>query len=165
MLCTGDETKTRQFPRPRRGGPFTAPADGIPILVVDDDANFCTAVSRALASGPFVPFPVRGGVDALRFLARAAPFENAPRPAFVVLDFNLPDLGAPAVLADMQVHPLHRAIPVLVLSQIPGSADENAALRAGAQAYQGKPSRAAALRDLLLRFWRTYARPHGDSGR
>src|SRR5437899_2195725 len=107
MLCTGDETTTREGPPRRRGGPFTAPTDGVPILIVDDDANFCAAVSRALASVPFLPFSVRGGVDALRFLARAAPFEDAPRPAFVVLDFNLPDLNAPAVLADMRAHPLH----------------------------------------------------------
>jgi CheY-like chemotaxis protein len=97
----------------------------------------------------------------LRFLARAAPFDGASRPAFVVLDFNLPDLDAPAVLADMRTDPLHRAIPVLVVSQIPGPSDESAALRAGAQAYQAKPSRAAALRDLLVRFWQT----HGDPGR
>jgi CheY-like chemotaxis protein len=165
MLCTGDETTTREGPRHRRGGPFTAPTDGIPILIVDDDAHFCTAVSRALASVPFLPFSVRGGVDALRFLARAAPFQDAPRPAFVVLDFNLPDLDAPAVLADMRAHPLHRAIPVLVLSQIPGPADENAALQAGAQAYQAKPSHAAALRELLLGFWCTHSGPHGHPGR
>ena len=47
------------------------------------------------------------------------------------------------------------------MSQIPGRADETAALRAGAQAYEGKPSRAAALRELLVDFWRT----HGDPRR
>jgi CheY-like chemotaxis protein len=161
MLCTGDETTRRESPRRRREAVFTRPADGVPILVVDDDPNFCTAVARALASGPFLPFSVRGGADALRFLARVAPFEDAPRPAFVVLDFNLPDLDAPAVLAGMRAHPLHRTIPVLVVSQIPGSADETAALGAGAQSYQAKPSRPAALRDLLVGFWET----HGDPGR
>ena len=60
----------------------------------------------------------------------------------------------------MRADPRHRTIPVLVLSQIPGRADEHAALRAGAQTYQGKPSRAAALRDLILGFWHTHARPH-----
>ena len=83
--------------------------------------------------------------------------DSLRRPGFVVLDFNLPDLNAPAALAD----PLLRALPVLVLTQIPGPADERAVLAAGARAYHGKPSRAAALRELLVDFWRT----HGDPGR
>ena len=53
----------------------------MPILILDDDARFCAA-SRALASLPFVPFSVRGGADALQFLARTARFEDASRPAF-----------------------------------------------------------------------------------
>ena len=44
-----------------------------------------------------------------------------------------------------------------VLSEILGSAEENAALQAGAQTYRAKPSRAAAARDLLRAFWRTHA--------
>jgi len=142
-------------------GPFAAAADAVPILVVDDDPNFCTAVERALAATPLRPFTVRSGGDALRFLARATPFADAPEPAFVVLDFNLPDVDAPGVLAGLRADPRHRARPVLVVSQIPGRADEEAALRAGAQTYHAKPSRAAALRELILEFWRT----HGDPGR
>ena len=67
----------------RRAGTADAPAptDGVPILILDDDARFCAA-SRALASLPFVPFSVRGGADALQFLARTARFEDASRPAF-----------------------------------------------------------------------------------
>ena len=52
----------------------------MPILILDDDARFCAA-SRALASLPFVPFSVRGGADALQFLARTAR-SDASRPAF-----------------------------------------------------------------------------------
>ena len=162
MLWAGDETPTRTPGRQHREARLTSPADEVPILVVDDDANFCSAVSRALANEPFRPFSARSAAEALRFLARAEPFYDAPRPAFVVLDFNLPDLNAPAVLADLRADPLSRAIPVLVLTQIPGPSDEQAVLQAGAQAYQAKPSRAAALRELLLDFWRTHAGRHGD---
>ncbi len=61
MLCVGDERTAREGARSRRGGPFAAPTDGVSILIVDDDANFCTAVGRALASTPFLPFSVGGG--------------------------------------------------------------------------------------------------------
>jgi CheY-like chemotaxis protein len=165
MLWAGDETPPREGGRPRRYDFLTVAADGVPILVVDDDPNFCLAVGRAVASLPLRPFSVRSGVDALRFLARMAPFDDAPQPAFVVLDFNLPDLNAPAMLAALRAHPRSRAIPVLVLTQIPGPADEHAAMRAGAQAYHAKPSRAAALREVLLGFWRTHAGAHGDPDR
>lgn len=157
MLWAGDEPRARRPGRPGREAILTSPGDDVPILVVDDDPRFCAAVDRALAAVPLRPLAVHTAVDALRFLARP----DAPRPAFVVLDFNLPDLNAPAVLAD----PLLRRIPVLVLTQIPGPADERAALGAGAQAYHAKPSRAAALRELLLDFWRAHADPHGDPDR
>jgi len=165
MLWAGDETPPRDGRRPGRCDSFTSPADAVPILVVDDDPHFCTAVTRALVSVPLRPFQVRSAGEALRFLASAAPFENAPRPAFIVLDFNLPDLNAPAILADLRADPLSRDIPVLVLTQIPRPPDEHAVLLAGAQAYHAKPSRAAALRELIVDFWRTHARPHGDPDR
>lgn len=118
MLWAGEDTPTRNPDRQQREGRLTSPADDVPILVVDDDANFCTTVSRALAGVPFRPFSVRSAADALRFLARAEPFHDAPRPAFVVLDFNRPDLDAPAVLAD---------VPVLMVT---GSGSEEVAVEA-----------------------------------
>jgi chemotaxis family two-component system response regulator Rcp1 len=146
MLCAGDVGASR--------------ADGISVLVVDDDPNFRAAVGRALGRTEFRPATVPSALDALRFLARLAPFQDAPTPDFVVLDFNLPDLKAPAVLACLRADPLWRTIPVLVLSQIPGPADEHAALDAGAQTYHAKPSTAAALRELIGDFWRTHGDPH-----
>jgi CheY-like chemotaxis protein len=165
MLYAGDDAVPRTPGRVRREASLTSLADEVPILVVDDDPHFCTAVDRALATVPLRPFSVRTAADALRFLARATPFGDAPRPTFVVLDFHLPDVDAPAVVADLRADPRCRTIPVLVLSQIPAPADEHAAMQAGAEAYNGKPSRAAALRELILDFWRTHAGPHGDPDR
>src|SRR5262245_34186744 len=131
MLCAGDEPTSRRPGRPARSETTTSLAEDVPILVVDDDPDFCAAVDRALATVPLRPFSVRNATDALRFLARATPFHDAPRPAFVVLDFNLPDLNAPAVLTDLRADPLCRAIPVIVLTQIAGPADEQSAIQAG----------------------------------
>ena len=165
MLCAGDQPTARRPGRPARSETTTSPADDVPILVVDDDPNFCAAVDRALATVPLRPFSVRTAADALRFLARATPFHDAPRPAFVVLDFNLPDLNAPAVLDELRADPLCRSIPVIVLTHLAGPAAEQAVIQAGAQAYHAKPSRAAALRELLLDFWQTHVRAHGDPDR
>lgn len=165
MLWAGSEPPSPDGGRHRRGDSLTSPAEDVPILVVDDDPNFFIAVRRAVATIALRPFAVRTATEALRFLARAMPFGDAPRPAFIVLDFNLPDMNAPAVLAALRADPSACAIPVLVLTQIPTPADQRAALAAGARAYDGKPSRAAVLRELLLDFWRVQGRGHGAPDR
>ena len=133
--------------------------DAVPVLLVDDDPDFRTGVQRTLERSPLAVFTVADGTDALRFLRRQPPFSDAPRPAFIVLDYNLPDLNAPDVLGHLRADPALREIPVLVISQIPGPGDEAAALGAGAQAYSSKPSRVSALRTLVLDFWRAHGSP------
>ena len=64
MLWAGDDTPSRSPGRLRRDGAFTLPADAVPILVVDDDAHFCAAVTRAVASLPFQTFSVRSAAEA-----------------------------------------------------------------------------------------------------
>jgi CheY-like chemotaxis protein len=151
MLWTGDDTRPRRPGAPGRWDSPTSAADAVAILVVDDDEWFCAAVARALASLPFRTFSVATAGDALRFLAGAPPFDDAPRPAFVVLDFNLPDLNAPAVLADLRNDPRIQQIPVLVLTQIPGATDEATVLQAGARAYLGALSTACLIPETLGR--------------
>ena len=85
MRWAGEGASSCDGARGRPGPPVATATDAVPILVVDDDANFGAAVARVLAATPFRPVAVRSGVDALRFLATAPPFDDAPRPAFVVL--------------------------------------------------------------------------------
>ncbi len=152
MLPAGDESTTGTSCDPAREAGLTS------ILVVDDDSTYCEAVARSLAPTPLRPIAVDSRAGAMRCLART-------RPAFIVLDFNLPDAKAPAVLAELRADPAWRDIPVLVMTSLAGAADERAVLAAGAQAYHEKPSRVAALRALIVDFWRTYGGPHGDPDR
>ena len=91
---------------------------------------------------------------------RAAEEFAASGQAFVVLDFRLPDMNAPAVLAHLAADGGLRAIPVLVLSQADWEEDAAAARDAGARAFQVKPSRVHALRDAVVSFWEE----HGHAG-
>lgn len=165
MLCAGDDATPRAGLRRRRDGVASLLDDGIPILVVDDDAGFRDAARRVLAATPFRPIAIGTGADALRYLMDDAARADVPYPAFVVLDFNLPDTKAPAVIAALRRDARTRALPVLVVSQIPGAADATAALDAGAQGYHAKPSRAARLRELVRDFWREHGPPDGDPDR
>ena len=127
------------------------------VLVVDDNPGFNHAARTVLGDDGFMVHTAETGHEALAFLERRPPFLDAPRPAFVVLDFHLPDMDAPAVLRRLQDGGL-QAIPVLVVSQADWAEDEAAARAAGARDFRVKPSRARALHDTLLEFWRA----HGD---
>jgi CheY-like chemotaxis protein len=140
--------------------PERAPA--VPVLVVDDNSGFLRVVRAVLESGEpsFAVQTAETGHQALALLDRVAPFEEAPRPAFIVLDYHLHDLDAPAVLEQMSARPGLEAIPVLVLSVARWEKDQAAAMAAGAVRFYEKPSRPGPLRDLLVTFWKE----HVDGG-
>ena|SRR5689334_1443701 len=128
----------------------------VAVLVVDDNEGFLRA-ARAVLEGAFAVHTVESGADALAFLERRPPFGGAPRPAFVVLDFHLPDMNAPAILRRIAGDEALRAIPVLVLSQADWEEDATAARAAGARQFRVKPSRVQALREAIVTFWKEYA--------
>ena len=131
----------------------------VDVLVVDDNEGFLRA-ARAVLADTFVVHTVVNGGEALAFLERRPPFVDAPRPAFVVLDFHLPDMKAPAILDRIAADASLSAIPVLVLSQADWEEDAAAARDAGARAFRVKPSRVQTLRDAVVAFWEE----HGHAG-
>ena len=75
---------------------------------------------------------VRDGVQALAFLRREAPYQDAPRP-----DLNLPKLDGREALARMREDPRLRELPVVVLTAS-DSEQERSTVRA-ADAFMTKP--------------------------
>ncbi len=132
-------------------------AGAVPVLVVDDNQGFLRA-ARAVLEQAFAVHTVENGADALAFLGRRPPFADAPRPAFIVLDFHLPDMDAPAVLQRLGADAELAAIPVLVMSQADWEEDAAAAHAAGARQFRVKPSRVQALRETIVAFWKEHAR-------
>jgi CheY-like chemotaxis protein len=139
----------------------------VPVLVVDDNEEFLR-VARAVLDGSTPPFAVHTaetGTEALAFLERRPPFTDAPRPAFVVLDFHLPDLSAPTVLGRLRRHPQLRDIPVLVVSAAGWTEDESAARAAGACEFRVKPSRVHAIAQTVVAFWEEHVHAGHHPGR
>jgi CheY-like chemotaxis protein len=130
------------------------------VLVVDDSPEFLDVAARLLqgVDPGMTVHTVQSGTDALAFLLHRAPYRDAPRPAFVVLDFRLPDMNAPELLGRVRATAALIDLPILVLSQAGWPEDARAALAAGASAFVVKPSRAGALRRVLSDFWSR----HGD---
>jgi CheY-like chemotaxis protein len=113
----------------------------IDILLVEDDPGDVVMTREA-----FEYHKVRNqlsvvtdGVEALRFLRREGPYQDAPRPGLILLDLNLPRMDGREVLAQIKAAPELRMIPVVVLTT---SEDEEDVLRSydlHANAYVTKP--------------------------
>ncbi|HEV7731923.1 MAG TPA: response regulator [Candidatus Binatia bacterium] len=119
------------------------------VLVVDDNPGYLDVIRTILGDADHgIDVEVAETGTAAIGLLRDRPPDALP--AVVFLDFHLPDLTAPEVLRRLRALPTLHDVRVVVMSQSEWDADRRAALDAGAQDFFAKPSRAQALRDLLL---------------
>ena len=111
----------------------------ITILMVEDSEEDIELTLRGLERAKLQNriWTVRDGVQALAFLRREAPYQDAPRPDLILLDLNLPKLDGREVLARMREDPRLRELPVVVLTAS-DSEQERSTVRA-ADAFMTKP--------------------------
>lgn len=79
------------------------------------------------------------GDEALSFLYRKPPHENAPRPHLIFLDFNLPKSDSRALLKSIKTDELLKLIPVAVLTTSDAERDIREAYELHANCYLRKP--------------------------
>lgn len=121
----------------------------IAILLVEDSEADIELTLRGLARAKLQNriWSVRDGAEALAFLRREPPHQEAPRPDLVLLDLNLPHLDGREVLARIRADPQLRELPVVVLT---GSDSEQEHLAASAaDAFVTKPVDFAQLAKLV----------------
>lgn len=82
---------------------------------------------------------VTDGIAALSFLRREGKYAQAPRPAIILLDLNLPKKDGREVLADIKADPVLRRIPVVVLTTSSAEDDIQRAYDLHANCYITKP--------------------------
>ncbi len=113
----------------------------IPVLLVDDSPADVLLTREALSEGRLLLdlHVVEDGVDALDFLRGRGKFSHAPRPALVLLDFNLPRKDGREVLAEMKADAALREIPVVVLTTSQSDDDMHRAYGLCANCYIVKP--------------------------
>ena len=111
------------------------------LLVVDDNPADVRLTVEALnkSRSPYHVNIVVDGEAALAFLQRQGPYTNAPRPALILLDLNLPRMDGHEVLAAIQVDPELRRIPVVIVSTSSSECDIRRAYAGGATRYLIKP--------------------------
>lgn len=82
---------------------------------------------------------VSDGAEALAYLRRQAPYENAARPDLVLLDLNLPKRDGREVLSEIKADDELCRIPVVVLTTSQADEDILRSYQLHANAYVTKP--------------------------
>jgi CheY-like chemotaxis protein len=82
---------------------------------------------------------VEDGVEALRFLRREGPYQDAPRPDLILLDLNLPRVDGRQLLEEIKQDPDLRVIPVVVLTTSRSEQDVLRSYELHANCYITKP--------------------------
>jgi CheY-like chemotaxis protein len=119
----------------------TAAFTPIDVLLVEDDPGDVLMTQEA-----FEEHKVRNrlavvsdGDEALAYLRRQPPYENAPRPDLILLDLNLPRRDGRQVLEEIKSDETLRQIPVVVLTTSQADEDILRSYRLHANAYVTKP--------------------------
>ncbi len=113
----------------------------VDILLVEDNPGDVTLITQALAETDIRPEIrcVRDGIEAMQYLRREAPFEDALKPAIIILDLNLPRKDGRAVLAEIKSDPILALTPVIVFSSSDAPQDISTCYDLHANCYIVKP--------------------------
>jgi CheY-like chemotaxis protein len=137
----------------------------IDILVVEDNPGDVDLLREGLESEGGGRrsriHAVPNGAAAMAFLRRDGEYEEAPRPAMILLDLNLPMRSGESVLAEIKTDPDLRRIPVVVFTSSSSEVDISRSYELGANCYVTKPvdlARFEALIAAFEAFWLTMAK-------
>ncbi len=110
------------------------------LLVEDNPADADLTCERLEASKILNEITlVKDGMEAMDFLLRNPPYENADRPDLILLDLNLPKKDGRQVLAEIKEMPVLKRIPVVVLTSSAAEEDILKSYDLQASAYVTKP--------------------------
>lgn len=128
------------------------------VLLVEDNPGDIRLLQEAFKEGEVVSHLniTRDGEQAMAYLRQEGPYANSPRPAFILLDLNLPRKDGREVLAEIKRDETLRQIPVVILSTSTNVEDVRRAYDLHANCYVPKPfdiDRLAELGRSLEDFW------------
>jgi CheY-like chemotaxis protein len=118
---------------------LTPPVD---ILLVEDDPGDELMAREAFEDDAMasVLHVVSDGEQALDFVHRRGTYSSAPRPAFILLDLNLPRIDGRQVLACLKEDDSTASIPVVVLTTSRSRDDVLRCYQLHTNAYVTKPT-------------------------
>lgn len=136
----------------------TPPPKPVEILLVEDNPGDIRLIKEAFKECGFANNLniIRDGEEALAYLRQEGDYVKSPRPAFILLDLNLPRKDGREVLAEIKGEKKLRQIPVVILSTSTSSEDVRRAYDLHANCYISKPIELEKLMQLgrsLEDFW------------
>ena len=114
------------------------------VLAVDDVPDNLSTLSELLRELDVSVRVASCGATALRYAALE------PRPDLILLDVMMPGMDGYEVLKELQAKPETRNIPVIFVTALDSSSEEEVGLRQGAADYIAKPIRPAVLKARVL---------------
>lgn len=102
------------------------------ILIVDDDLDMLELLQLGLTEAGYSTRTASTGKQALQKAKRSPP-------DLVVLDLLLPDMNGFSVCQQLRRNPATAAIPILMITVLPGQFPRLVGVEAGANAYLNKP--------------------------
>ena len=115
--------------------------DTIEVLLVEDSPGDIRLTREAFrdANAAIHVNVATDGVDAMAFLRQEGDRADAPRPAIILLDLNLPRMDGREVLAQIKADPSLKTIPTIILTTSEANADIVRSYELQANSYLTKP--------------------------
>jgi CheY-like chemotaxis protein len=118
-----------------------ATVEPIDILLIDDDEVDAQLTKKVLKKDKLFNTlsSVKDGIEAMKFLHRESPYENAPRPDLILLDLNMPRKDGRETLAEIKADDSLKSIPVVVLTTSDAERDVAESYHLQASGFIAKP--------------------------
>jgi chemotaxis family two-component system response regulator Rcp1 len=128
------------------------------VLLVEDNPGDIRLIQEAFHEGEVSSHLniARDGEQAMAYLRQEGAYSGSPRPAFILLDLNLPRKDGREVLAEIKQDKGLRGIPVVILSTSTNAEDVRLAYDLHANCYVPKPldiDQLVSLGRSLEQFW------------
>jgi len=90
----------------------------VEILLIEDSPGDIRLTEEAVQNASFKAKlnPVTNGIDAMLYLRKKDPFQDASRPDLILLDLNMPKKSGREVLAEIKNDSDLKSIPVIILT-------------------------------------------------
>lgn len=120
---------------------FYEDAEMIEILLVEDNPGDIRLTKEAFKDAKVANnlHIARDGEEAIHFLRKESPFQDAVTPDIILLDLNLPKLDGREVLEIIKADPNLRSIPVVILTSSEAEVDVVQTYNLHANCYVVKP--------------------------
>ncbi|MBA2481877.1 MAG: response regulator [Planctomycetes bacterium] len=111
------------------------------VLMVEDNPHEVELLREALGvvADDIVVRSVQNAREALAYLGQAPPFEQAGKPALILLDLMLPGMSGLQVLGIIRTTPGWSSIPAVIFTAVDREGDRIESRRLGATTYKVKP--------------------------